>query len=133
MAEAKIGVIVSSARAYAANWDSRRILAGLPWTAKSLPAFLESKGVSVALGIVEEWQARNTRVEAAWQYINGGGEFSKATALGLVSSRLDKLLGVEPVSKVQGSWVAWEGDWTELNSKVVAVRSQGQSVVDLFA
>ncbi len=133
LAEAKIGVIVSPIRSFPHTWDQRRIMAGLPWTEHTLPAYLASKGVTVALGIQEEWLARQTKFEAAWQYTQGPSTFSKAQALDLVSTNLEKLLGVKPASKASSSWVAWEGDWTSNQAKAVAVRGQGANYVDMFA
>ncbi len=66
IAEAEIGVIISPARSYPGTWDTRRIMAGPPVTEQSLVSYLADHGVTVALGINEEWAARNTRYEAAW-------------------------------------------------------------------
>ncbi len=66
IAEANIGVIISPPRSYPGSWDSRRIMAGPPVTKQSLAAFLTDHGVTVGLGVNEEWMARNTRQEAAW-------------------------------------------------------------------
>jgi hypothetical protein len=53
--KADVGVIVNPPRSFPATWDSRRSLPGLPLTNSSLPSYLASHGVTVGLGIDEEW------------------------------------------------------------------------------
>lgn len=109
----------------------------------TLPAYLASNGVKVGLGIAEEWQARNTRNDAAWVYANNPEVFSKQQAIELVSTNLEQLLGVKSKSDKSSkldmqegaegeSWVAWEGDWFSLEARVRGVRSEGSGTVDLF-
>ena len=123
-------MIVSPARSYPGDWDSRRILPGLPLSEDSLPVHLSKKGITVGLGITEEWMARNVRLDAAWTYINSNGSMSKSQAMDLVSANLDKLLGLK--SGEQQGWVAWEGDFFSLQGKVRAIRGEGSTGVDLF-
>jgi hypothetical protein len=130
IAEANVGVIVSPARSYPSTWDSRRILPGLPLSLESLPVYLHNKGITVGLGITEEWMARNVRVDAVWTYSNANGSLSKSQAMDLVSSNLEKLLGLKK-GEHEG-WVAWQGDFFSLQGKVKAVRGEGRMTVDLF-
>lgn len=130
IAKAEVGVIVSPARSYPGSYDSRRVLPGLPLSPESLPVYLHNKGITVGLGITEEWMARNIRLDAAWTYINANASLSKAQAMEMVSSNLDKLLGLE--SKENAGWVAWQGDFFSMNSKVSAVRGEGRASVDMF-
>ena len=123
-------MIVSPARSYPGSWDSRRILPGLPLSPESLPVYLHNKGITVGLGITEEWMARNIRLDAAWTYINANASLSKAQAMEMVSSNLDKLLGLN--SKENAGWVAWQGDFFAMDGRVKAVRGEGQAAVDLF-
>jgi hypothetical protein len=141
-------VIVSPSRSFPGDWDSRRIIPGPPLSNKTLPAYLASNGVKVGLGIAEEWQARNTRNDAAWVYANNPEIFSKQQAIDLVSANLEHLLGVKTKTKeesedeksgidlaeaeYEASWVAWEGDWFSLEARVRGVRSEGSDQVDLF-
>lgn len=87
---------------------------------------------------MEEWQARNTRSDAAWAYANNPEVFSKQDAIDLVSTNLEELLGLKDGSVMAGddsqeaSWVAWEGDWFSLEARVRGVRAQGSETVDLF-
>lgn len=97
---------------------------------------MASHGVKVGLGIAEEWQARNTRNDAAWVYANNPEIFSKQQAIDLVSTNLEHLLGVKEHktedAASEESWVAWEGDWFSLEARVRGVRSYGSDKVDLF-
>lgn len=86
----------------------------------------------VGLGIHEEWESRNTRLEAAWVYANGG--FTKEEAIALASKNVAELLGMK--DGVQGleadSWVAYEGDFFGMSGRVRAVSAAGREIVDLF-
>ncbi|WVN90229.1 uncharacterized protein L203_105465 [Cryptococcus depauperatus CBS 7841] len=136
LAEQNIGVIVAPARSYPETWNQRRILPGPPLSNHTLPSYLTSHGVTVGLGIVEEWQARNTRYDAAWVYSSSPHVFTKSSALALVSDNLEELLGLRdglgPVKQWDRGWVAYEGDLFGLNSRVRGVRGWGQPQVDLF-
>ncbi|WVQ99842.1 hypothetical protein IAU59_006985 [Kwoniella sp. CBS 9459] len=140
LAEADIGVIVAPVRSYPGDWDSRRIIPSIPLSNHTLPSYLASHGVTVGLGIVEEWQARNTLYEAAWVYATSpAGVFTKRDALNLVGKNLENLLGLnehhhkdEKTAESERGWVAHEGDVFSLGGKVRAVRGVGQIDVDLF-
>ena len=126
-------MIVAPSRSFPSDWDSHRILPGPPISNHTLPSYLASHGVKVALGIEEEWQARNTRNDAAWVYANNPEVFSKQQAIDLVSSNLEELLGLDKdVKGLDGGWVAWEGDWFTMNARVRGVKGSGSEVVDLF-
>ncbi|KAL7420676.1 hypothetical protein Q5752_004627 [Cryptotrichosporon argae] len=134
LADENIGVIVSPARSFPSDWDSRRIMPGPPLSHHTLPSYLASRGVTVALGIVEEWQARNTRYDAAWAYASSPDVFSKQDAIDLVSANVEELLGIEPsaAAGADRSWVAFEGDVFGFDGRVRAVRSKGAKEVALF-
>ena len=80
--------------------------------------------------------ARNTRYEAAWVYANSPNMFSKQSALDLVSSNLEELLGLNDgmdlLAEEEKGWVAYEGDLFGFGGKVKAVRGTGAETVDLF-
>lgn len=90
----------------------------------------------VGLGIVEEWQARNTRYDAAWVYANSPEIFSKSSALALVSDNLEELLGLNDNTKAlredEKAWVAYEGDLFGFEGRVRGVRGYAKDEVDLF-
>ncbi|ODN78842.1 hypothetical protein L202_04386 [Cryptococcus amylolentus CBS 6039] len=135
LADANIGVIVAPARSYPEEWSERRIIPGPPLSNHTLPSYLASHGVTVGLGIVEEWQARNTRYDAAWVYANSPDVFSKSSALALVSGNLEELLGLNDAYKAreeEKAWVAYEGDMFGFEGRVRGVRGFGKEEIDLF-
>lgn len=66
IAAADVGVILLPARQFPYDWDSRRVLAGPPLTPQSSIGVLTDANVTVGLGIIEGWQARNQRFDLAW-------------------------------------------------------------------
>jgi hypothetical protein len=75
-------------------------------------------------------QARSSRFDAAWEAVNSGGALDKETALGLISTNLEKLLGLELEEQEMVVWR--EGDVFDLHSKVVAVISKRREQVDIM-
>ncbi|OWZ77540.1 amidohydrolase [Cryptococcus neoformans Bt85] len=136
LADEDIGVIVAPARSYPEEWGQRRIIPGPPLSNHTLPSYLVSHGVKVGLGIVEEWQARNTRYDAAWVYANSPEIFSKSSALALVSDNLEELLGLNDNTNAlredEKAWVAYEGDLFGFEGRVRGVRGYAKDEVDLF-
>ncbi|KAI0748925.1 composite domain of metallo-dependent hydrolase [Fomes fomentarius] len=131
LGEANIGVILSPARPFPNSWEERRILPGPPLSGEtSLSVFLRHN-VTVGLGIVESWDARNARFDAAWAALELNGEISKADALALVSANVEKLLGVE-TDGLQSDLVATVGGDLLDFSKVIGVISPRRGVVDLL-
>lgn len=82
------------------------------------------------------WQARNTWLDAAWVAIEAGGNIDKETALALVSTNLERLLGLEVETQEQKDMadiVAWEGgDIFSMSSKVVAVIAGARGQIDVM-
>ncbi|CED83667.1 Metal-dependent hydrolase, composite domain [Phaffia rhodozyma] len=126
LAEANVGVLLAPARSFPTGWDQRRILAGPPITASTPVDVLVNAGVTVGLAIVESWQARNTRFEAAWALLASSSLTTKS-ALELVTTNVEKLLGLDTSSTDgEGDWFAVEGDFFGFEGKVVA-RGGGSS------
>ncbi|KIR29030.1 amidohydrolase [Cryptococcus deuterogattii LA55] len=92
--------------------------------------------LKVGLGIVEEWQARNTRYDVAWVYANSPETFSKSSALALVSNNLEELLGLNDNANAlrenEKAWFAYEGDLFGFEGRVRGVRGYAKDEVDLF-
>lgn len=85
--------------------------------------------------------ARNTRNDVAWEYVSSGGEdgmLGKRGSWSLASDNLEILLGLKGPAGFDrdeagvDSWVAYRGEMMSLEGRVVAVRSEGSSQVDLF-
>ncbi|KAI0320932.1 carbohydrate esterase family 9 protein [Amylostereum chailletii] len=132
LAQADIGVIVAPSRPFPSAWEQERFLPGPPLSKDSAISKLLSHGVTVGVGIVEAWQARNTRLDIAWAALESGGGISKTEALALASTNLEKLLGAETQVDSADLVVTAGGDLLELGSKVVGVVSSRRGIVELF-
>lgn len=127
LAAAGVGVIVSPSRPFPEDWQSRRILPGPPLTNDSIISTLLDHGVTVGIGILEPWSARNTRFDIAWAALESGGKISKTQALALASTNLEKLLGA-PVQ--EDLIVTRGGTILDFESKVVGVISQWRGLFE---
>ncbi|TFK72449.1 hypothetical protein BDN72DRAFT_836217 [Pluteus cervinus] len=119
IAWADVSVVITSPRPYPGTWSSQRILAGPPLTQKSNVKTLLDAGVNVAIGVVDEFAARNTRFELGWLSLDGG--LSTAQTLGLATVNLERALGVQGNP---ADFVAYRGGSVfDFESKVVSVLS----------
>ncbi|ELU40945.1 amidohydrolase [Rhizoctonia solani AG-1 IA] len=116
IAEAGVGVIVIPSRSFP----------------NSLITKLLKANVTVGLGVVEAWEARNTRFDIGWAALESDGDINKQDALALGTTNLQKLLGLEG-SELLGDLIAYHGgDCFDLASRPVAVVSAARGTVDLF-
>ncbi|KAH7876489.1 carbohydrate esterase family 9 protein [Lentinula edodes] len=131
---AGVGVILSPARSFPFFWDMRRILPGPPLTQHSAVSTLLANNVTVGVGVNfdESWAVRNTRFDVSWASLEAGGEISKAGAIALASSNLEKLLGLASGTVSSNLIATTGGTILDFESKVVAVASAKRGVVDLF-
>ncbi|KAJ7698627.1 carbohydrate esterase family 9 protein [Mycena rosella] len=123
---AGVGVIVQQ-RPYPKTWQQKRILAGPPLTQSSAIAKFVANNVTVGIKVTDPSEVRNTRFDMAWAALESNGALGKAEALALVSTNLEKLLGVEDGS---GDLVATKGG-SGFEGKVVAIILPGHGFVDL--
>ncbi|KAF8332695.1 composite domain of metallo-dependent hydrolase [Cantharellus anzutake] len=129
ISDASVSVILIPARQFPDTWDKLQSLPGPPLTPESSIGLLLRHGVTVGLGVVEEWEARNQRLDLGWAYFEANGTISKREAIALASSNLEKILGLER----QGDLVAYEGgDFTEFSSKPIAIISPRREYVHLL-
>ncbi|KAJ1304895.1 hypothetical protein OPQ81_006029 [Rhizoctonia solani] len=132
IAAAGVGVIVIPTRSFPASWDQARILPGPPLSRDSLISKLLKANVTVGVGILESWEAQNTRFDIGWAALESNGDIKKQDALALGTTNLQKLLGLEG-NDLLGDLVAYRGgDLFELASRPVAVVSSARATVDLF-
>ncbi|KAL6308850.1 hypothetical protein BKA93DRAFT_481716 [Sparassis latifolia] len=138
--EADVGIVLMTPRPYPLTWDSRRLMAGPPLTHDSAIAHLIAHNVTVAIGPqgtvvpleVSAWAVRNMRFDAAWALGEAPNVLTKASAIALVSSNVEKLLGVH-VGPGEGDLVATSGgDLLSFEGKVVAIISPRMEKVDMF-
>ncbi|KAK7470199.1 hypothetical protein VKT23_001637 [Stygiomarasmius scandens] len=134
--QAGIGVILSPVRAFPSTWEQKRILPGPPLSQDTAITKLLKNNVTVALGTSHNWGwvARNARFDAGWTSLDSSGLISDAQALELVSTNLEKLLGVQEGGEGENTdWVATRGgSLLDFEAKVVGVVSSRRGVVDLF-
>ncbi|KAI0354145.1 composite domain of metallo-dependent hydrolase [Trametes cingulata] len=131
IAEADIGVILTRARPFPHNWESRRILPGPPLSEKSAVRVLLEHGVTVGLGVPDADKAVNTRFDAAWAALEANSTISKEQAIALVSTNVEKLLGIEREDSEADLVVTLGGDFLDY-TKVAGVISPRRGVVDLL-
>ena len=133
LAAAKVGVVLAPPFPYAETWDQRRSLTGAPLTNGTAIDVLHSEGVNFALGTAEDWQTRDLYLFAGIAHANSGGKIGEKEALGLVSSSVFDILGLEE-AKQDGKkeWVVFEGSPLEIRSRVVAV-ADGSGKVSVWA
>ncbi|KAJ6441530.1 aldolase [Purpureocillium lavendulum] len=122
LAAARVGVILLSLQATAATWDSRRALPGAPLTNGTTVDWLLDAGVTVGVGLPEDWQVRDLGLAAGTALRNGGGKLSEREALALVGGNIHKILGVEEsVVGETGHFVVSEGSPLEIGGRIKAV------------
>ncbi|KAH7339931.1 hypothetical protein B0J17DRAFT_570590 [Rhizoctonia solani] len=132
IAAAGVGVIVIPTRSFPTSWDQARVLPGPPLSRDSLIAKLLKANVTVGVGVVKSWEARNTRFDIGWAALESNGDIKKQDALALGTTNLQKLLGLEG-NDLFGDLVAYRGgDCFDLASRPVAVVSSARATVDLF-
>ncbi|KAH8915275.1 hypothetical protein BT69DRAFT_1341510 [Atractiella rhizophila] len=135
LAEAGVAVAITRPRCYPGAWDTRRCLDGPPLSPDSLPVYLATRNVTIALGAGGAWQTRHLFWEAAQVYLNSNGRISKSEALDWVSSNVEEIFGVHATSRQTfevGSeikeFVAFEGDAFDFGSRVVAIADGAKGI-----
>jgi len=140
LGKANIGVVLNPVRPFPASWESRRILPGPPLTAESQILRLLDHNITVGVGVLESWEARNARFDLGWAALEAGGRISREQAFLMGTVNMQKLLGGEPENMTPLEELLWEGelvatvggDLLEFGSKVVAVTSARRGFVDVF-
>ncbi|KAJ7026167.1 carbohydrate esterase family 9 protein [Mycena alexandri] len=125
--EAGVGVLIQQ-RPYPTTWEKKRILPGPPLTLASGIAALVAHNVTVGLASSDPSQVRNTRFEVAWAELESNGVIGRAQALELVSTNIERLLGVKGGNT---DIVATRGG-SDLEGKVVAIISPSQGAITLL-
>lgn len=123
-------------------------LPGPPLTNDTALVTLLEHDVNVGLGVRSAWEARNLGFDIQWvslqishwaaltngfqAILESNGRIDERKAYALVSSDLEKILGVRNVGE-DADLVAYEGGGLfDLSSKVVGIISPRREVVDLF-
>lgn len=128
-----VGVVLAPFQSYGSSWDQRRGLTGAPLTNGTSVDALVDAGVATAIGLEEDWLIRDMALLAGIAHQNSGGRVSEKEALGLISTNIDRILGTEgQQSSNNGHFVVYEGSPLEIDGRIRAVGSGGDSVT-LFA
>ncbi|KAL8330256.1 hypothetical protein RB593_001322 [Gaeumannomyces tritici] len=122
LARADVGVVLAPFESFCAEWEQRRCLTGAPLTNGTAVDALISAGVTVAVGLEEDWRVRMLGLQAGIARRNSGGRIGRRDALALVSANVYKMLGIDTGSQGGAShFVVWEGDPLEVGARVRAV------------
>lgn len=132
LGEAGVGVVLTPSRPFPDDWESKRILPGPPLTSESAVTTLLAHGVTVGVGVVEQWSARNTRFDVAWAALESFDRISREQALALASVNLEKLLGVKPSGGLSDMVATRGGTVLDSEAKVIGIISARRGVVDLI-
>ncbi|KAJ3838592.1 hypothetical protein F5878DRAFT_537213 [Lentinula raphanica] len=129
---AGVGVIVAPTRPFPSFWEMRRILPGPPLTQQSAISTLSNHNVTIGIGVESDggWASRHTRFNLHWAALEAG--ITKAEAITLASSNLEKLLGLTSGTASLNLVATTDGTILDFESKAVAVASSKRGVVDLF-
>ncbi|KAG5917792.1 hypothetical protein E4U53_004156, partial [Claviceps sorghi] len=132
LAAASVGVILTPLQPMPLFWDARRVLSGAPLTNGTTADRLVTAGVTVAIGLPQDWAIRHLAFEAGTAYRNGDGRFTEQSALDLVSRNIYKILGVDLAEDdSKGHFIVSEGSPLRIGSRMRAVGS-GRGVVSLY-
>jgi hypothetical protein len=127
LARAKIGVVLVSMRPFPFEWQDRRILPGPPLTPKSQLLTLHEANVTVAIGVLEAWDSRNTAFYLGWAALEANGTLSRQQAFAFGSTNVQKLLGADMQTQAPDMVATRGGDLLSMESKVVAIMAPRQS------
>ncbi|KAJ7600764.1 carbohydrate esterase family 9 protein [Mycena floridula] len=124
---AGVGVLVTSIRPFPSQWEQRRLLPGPPLSKLSAISVLLQNNVTVAIGVDDKSQVRNTRFDVGWVALES--EISKADALALATVNVEKIFGLDSSNDL----VATKGgEIFDFQGKVVAMINAKRGVVDLL-
>jgi hypothetical protein len=132
LADAKVGVFLAPLFSYATTWDQRRALTGAPLTNGTAIDVLHAAGVKVAIGVDEDWEARDLFLQAGTVLVNGGGKISAKEALGFVQKNVYDILGIEDESgTTMSEFVVCEGSPLTTQGQIRAV-ADGRGMVRMI-
>ncbi|KAL4247110.1 hypothetical protein ABKN59_001378 [Abortiporus biennis] len=132
IAQENIGVILNPAKSYPNEWDDARFLPGPPITNTSSVVELVKAGVTVGLGVQGGNEAWLSRFDATWAFVDSDEYLTKRQAYQMVSTNLEKLLGIEINDSERDLILVRGGDIFDAESRVVGVSIGVKGVVELF-
>lgn len=134
LAASNISVILSPLFSYATTWDQRRALTGAPLTNGTAIDVLYKAGVKVAIGVDEDWEARDLFLQAGIVHANSGGEISEMEALGMVSRNIWEILRLKESGDEEefDEFVVFEGSPLTIGGQLRAV-ADGRGKVSVWS
>ena len=134
LASANVSVILAPLFSYATTWDQRRALTGAPLTNGTAIDVLYKAGVKVAIGVDEDWEARDLFLQAGIVHANSGGAISESEALAMASTKIYEILGLDDQeSKDEFSeFVVFEGSPLTIGGQLRAV-ADGRGGVSVWS
>lgn len=131
--KSNVSVILSPLFSYSTTWDERRALTGAPLTNGTAVDVLHAAGVKVAIGVGEDWEARDLFLQAGIVHANSAGKINEKQALALASSNIYDILGINEVKEERPSeFVVFEGNPLTIGGQLRAV-ADGSGGVQLWA
>lgn len=95
LSSSSISIILSPLFSYATTWDQRRALPGAPLSNGTAIDVLHNAGVRVAIGVDEDWEARDLFLQAGIVHANSGGKIGEEEALDMVSRGIEEMMGLK--------------------------------------
>ncbi|KAF2207889.1 hypothetical protein CERZMDRAFT_50157 [Cercospora zeae-maydis SCOH1-5] len=131
LAEANVGVILSPLFSYRETWDQRRALTGAPLTNGTCLDALHAAGVKVAIGVHEDWEARDLSLQVGIVHANSGGKINEKEAWSFASTAIYDMLGMER-QEAEDEFLIFEGNPMTINSQLRAV-ADGRGRVSVWS
>jgi hypothetical protein len=119
LAQAKVPVILVPWRCQPQSWESRHCLPGPPISEKTSFQILVEHGVDVALGAWDDGLVTTLYWEAGWAA--KGTELRERDVVGLISTKVEEILGIKWENHEQGGHVLFEGNPLDFGANVVAI------------
>jgi hypothetical protein len=121
LAEANVPVILVPWRCQPESWESRHCLPGPPLSEKTSFQILVEHGVDVALGGWDDGLVTALYWEAGWAA--KGTQMREKDVVGLISTNVEKILGIKWDDYAQGGHVLFEGNPLDFGANVAAIIS----------
>jgi hypothetical protein len=119
LASAKVPVILAPWRCQPESWEWRHCLPGPPISEKTSFQILVEHGVEVALAAWDDGLLTTIYWEAGWAAM--GTNLEEREVVGLISTTVEKILGIDWDDKAAGGQVLFEGNPLDFGANVVAV------------
>ena len=121
LAKAKVPVILVPWRCQPEAWEYRHCLPGPPISEKTSFQILVEHGVEVAIGGWDDGLVSTLYWEATWAA--KGTDLGRTEVVGLISTKVEEILGIKWDESTQGGHVLFEGNPMDFGASVAAIIS----------